>query len=359
MMRHAQPALTVMRDYDSGAHAAQWAESRRAMAGGTLSARCKRLEENMLLNLSTMQNHRRGLEDVVQRRKEKAMRVQQEMREGMKAMQGGKVSGGDILGIAPLNFTTLRERTAAIEETVGRNQDTLMSNRSMLDRISAAKKDASQAEETDRTLLPEEERASLSGTGGASPADRLDVIEANACMIREKLQPRAADSSLVEEDVTQLKADSMEQYELDVKAQAEVRQYILFGRNPQTAAATHIKRPQSAPAGARSVPSRPGSSYGSYGRPQSAASGPARPGTAGRPGSALSGRSASVLGVPSRPCSANSMRARMKVMEENVARNKKILTTNRDGIEVVKKRRAEAASAMTQLLVDLKAEKDS
>ena len=44
----------------------------------------------------------------------------------------------------------------------------------------------------------------------------------------------------------------------------------------------------------------------------------------------------------------------MKALEENVARNKSVLTTNRDGIEFVKNRRAQAAQAMTQLLLDIK-----
>jgi len=283
-----------------------------------------------------------------------------------------------MMGIAPLNFQSMKDRAAWIEESACRNQDTISSHRSVLDAITAAKMESdptyvppsrpSTTLSFHRTQLPEEQpghadQADLTGdiTAEARAVDQLDIIEANACKLREKLQARA-DSSMAEEDVTMLKADPVDDFEAAAKAQAEARQYILFGIKgvkPSTVAAC---RPSSAPAGARGIqryiPARPSSglSTATNARPVSAATTPARPSSgvrygASRPGSAMSG---DVAGSTSRPYSANSMRARMKALEENVARNTKTLTNNRDGIEVVKKRRAEASQAMAQLLVDLK-----
>lgn len=354
-VRPAPRALTVMKDYDSGARDTLGAVSRPR---GTLSARCKRLEENMLTNITTLQYNRKGMEDVVNRRKEQAMKAQQEISQAIKAACGnGDSSGGakSMFGIAPLNFTTMKERTAALEETAGRNQDTLMSCRTMLDYITDAKRTQKQEEET--------AIGARSDVGQAAPADRLDMIEANASMLSEKLQAQA-DSSTAEEDITRLNAEPVD-FEASIKAQAEARQHYLFGIEPRmTMATASAGRPSSAPAGTRIVPHgrpasalsaasnfgrRPTSSIG--GRPASSFGG--RPASAAQPLSARSGV-ANVMGMPSRPCSANSMRSRIKAMEGNIARNAKTLTTNRDGLEVVKKRREQASQAMAQLMIDLK-----
>lgn len=355
MMRPAPAAQTVIQEYDSGAREAQWKESRRAMSGGTMSARCRRLEENMLTNLSTLQSHRRGLEDVVQRRKDAAQQVLSELSKELKECCNSSSSaagGGSMLGIAPMNFQTMKDRTATIEETVGRNQDTLMSCRTILDSITTAKQDETQILSS-RSQLPEETAAQ--GTT-RNAQDRLDMIEANAGMLRENMGRENQQQR--QKEASQVKAEAAD-FEADIKAQTEVRQYILFGIRPDSGMAPVGKRPSSAPAGSRFPLSRPSSSQAA--RPPSAATSvPTRPSSSvGRYAAPayqrpLSARSGGVLGVPSRPCSANSMRSRMKVMEENVARNKKILATNRDGLEVVKKRRQQAADAMTQLLIDMK-----
>merc|ERR1712070_311774 len=134
------------------------------------------------------------------------------------------------------------------------------------------------------------------------------------------------------EDAAQSKLDEAEQYEIDLKTQAEARQYILFqlGGSPSGRGATLARdsrsRPSSAPPGF--AVKRPLSPL-DVGRPPSAASVPARPGSAMRNRQPqpqprpLSASSGGVLRVPSRPCSANSMTARMKALQENVARNKR------------------------------------
>merc|ERR1719502_2104691 len=83
-----------------------------------------------------------------------------------------------------------------------------------------------------------------------SPADRLDMIEAKASMLRQKM--------LADQDATQLKVKAGEQYEIDLKAQAEARRYILFGISGAPSARAALVRPSSAPAGA--AVNRPSSS---------------------------------------------------------------------------------------------------
>jgi hypothetical protein len=364
-----------MREHESGAKEAAIRESRRPMSGNSLSARCKRLEENMLVNLSTMQAHRRGLEEVVQRRKEKAAQGQKEMMEEIKNSKKSMGStGGSMLGIKPLNFQTMKERTASLLETSYENQDMLMSCRSILDDVTAAKaaEVAASQQGSARSQLPVGE-ASLEhdpavGEAQAPRVDRCRIIEDNA---RQLQMFQAADATITDQDVTQFPADPEE----EAQTATEIRQYILFGIRPKSACRAlsmdrslgHHGRPASAPAGnAQSRPSSSTSTCGArppsasmYSRPQSASASAhaavPRPASAAsshvmRPNSGRSGGP----GVPSRPCSANSMRSRMKAMEDNVFRNKKILETNRDGIEIVKKRREQAAQAMTQLLLDLK-----
>jgi hypothetical protein len=283
------------------------------------------------------------MEEVVQRRKEKAQEMLQELRDDMANSRKSAGGGNSLLGIGNLNFVSMKERTAALEESVYSNQDTIMSNRSILDEVLAKKKE--KEEESARNMMPPE---SAEDGEGEAPAvsDRLDMIEAKASGLRQKMQ--------ADQDATQLKVEAGEQYELNLKAQAEARRYILFDLGGTPSARAALVRPSSAPPGA--AVNRPSSSL-SIARPPSAASVPARPSSvigaryAAQP---LSARSGGVLRVPSRPCSANSMRSRMKALEENVARNKKTLTNNRDGLEVVKKRRAERAQAAAQLLVDIK-----
>lgn len=263
-----------------------------------------------------------------------------------------------MLGIAPLNFSTMRERCAAIEESVHWSQDALMSNRSILDGINAAKQEASQSE-VDRTQMPDEETPRDGAAAKGPYVDRCRIIEENVHRIGGALQARA-DTSFADEDITQLQEEpDYDRITGEAKAASEARQYLLFGIKPASSVAmAGMMRPSSAPAGARA---RPSSSTSAYARPASAVSAPARPGSAAyaRPGSAAQARPGSAarssLGPSgSRPSSANSMRARMALLEQNVARNKATMTTNREGIEFVKLRRQQAAQAMTQLMLDLK-----
>lgn len=344
--RAAPQAITVIQEYESGAKAAQRAEARR---GTGLSARCRRLEENMLENLSALQSHRRGLEDVVQRRKEQAERIKKGLKEdsGLRGLSEGIGSAtGSTLGIAPLNFRSMKERCQALQETVDSNQDTLMSQRSVLDQIIIARRQQESARgDSARSGNVESARAAShaeSADGQEAPyVDRCRVIEENARKIGVELQARADSATGAEEDADQT---GLERYEKDCRAATEARHYILFGKSPEA-------RPSSAPPGAFRHPPRPSSSASSAvatysARPASSASYYA--GSASRPLSARS-RGLSKASVPSRPCSANSMTARCKALEDNLNRNKKILTYNRDGLEEVRKRREAAAKAMAAM----------
>lgn len=325
-VRAASPAIHVVRDFDTGAVAAQRAESRKAVKGSSLSARCKRLEENMLTNLSSLQTHRRGLETVVQNRKEKAEKSAQELRLQMKELMHSSTGNGSILGIAPLNFQTLRDRTATLDENVNSNYSVILSNRSILNSIQGAKQEGQHAE--DITKLAEER---IKNDDDSLIADKCRSIEEDARRIGANLHDGAEI-----EDAIQVE-------------RRETRQYLLFGIPPSrpnvstTTTSTsrhHQSRPLSAPAVA------------SQSRPLSAPAVASRTSTT-RPPSVLSQRPASALSRNSRPTSANSITARIKLMEANVCENKKVMDTNKDGLEVVKKRREAAAKAMADCLAAL------
>lgn len=320
-VRPASPAIHAVHDFDTGAVAARIAESRKA-SRGSLSARCRRLEENMLTNLSALQSHRRGLEDVVQSRKDKAEKSKQEIRQAMKDLMKPSTRDGSVLGIAPLNFQTLRDRTAALEDNVNSNREEFFSNRSILKTIQAARLES--APVSARTELPDDAtnlNESDSKNDDTTMADKCRAIEESARRIGAHLQ-----ESVQTENTIQVE-------------QRETRQFLLFGIPPvrpdvaSTAAMTTTSkqpRPLSAPA----VASRTSMT---------------------RPSSVLSQRPASALSRSSRPTSANSLCARIKLMEANVRENKQVLATNKDGLEVVKRRREQAAKAVADCLAALTA----
>jgi len=388
-------------------------ESRRGMSGGGLSARCKRLEENMLVNLSTLQSHRKGIEDVVQKRKDKAAEGLKEAEKFSKKSKNKAASGNSMMGFATLNLETMKERVAKLEQNVYQNEDVITNNGSMIRDALKSKQEKADGVSQDisaigsRTQMTEDDSLSGEPAGGDAGLDKQAPVFVDRCRIIEEnagtisagqfpaRQGRGAFSFAADKEESRFSKEEVAQFRDDIdfndaRATAQAREEILFGKMSHHEAGLvgptmtyaagpgfGASRPSSAPVGARAMAARPQSAAASsYGRPPSAAASNGgrsasaasgiRPQSAalsmtsgGRPQSAISqrppmsARSGGVLRVPSRPGSANSMRTRMKILEQNLNSNRAVMEVNRDGIELVKKRRQQAAEAMTQLLIDM------
>jgi hypothetical protein len=286
-----------------------------------------------------MQNNSRGIEFVKQRRKENAEKglkdIQAFMKELTSSGGGKKQRGSGILGIAPLNFTTIRERTDALLENAGQNQDTLTENRTIIDNIQASRRESASQVSTGRTEKILEDDSPLH-------QEKLDAEPSGVADRQGGSQKQANQPpNLIDETDFQVE-------------QREARQYLLFGMipsRPGSATPKNAGRPFSAPAGSSRLL-----------RPQSSSSSAAGTGPTARPGSAMQRPASSSGGwqlPPSRPTSSKSMSSRIKAMQDNAQLNKKTLDSNRDGLEVVKRRRAAAAQAMAETLAALSSAPES
>mmetsp|Transcript_105830 Transcript_105830/g.192972 ORF Transcript_105830/g.192972 Transcript_105830/m.192972 type:complete len:286 (-) Transcript_105830:144-1001(-) len=255
-------------------------------ASGSLTARYKRLEENVLQNLNMLNTHRVEMENVVQLRKERAKKAAQELSGGSESLSSPLSSRGRSLGIPSPCFQSMKSRIAALEENADLNQESMKEHRSILDTVNRAKQDAPA-----RTGVQDEAVDTK-----APLLDRAQMIEANARRISARLQESSSDKNM-----------------------------------------NGSQRPASAPTGRSpgmiSTPTRPGSAcQGAPGRVS--------------PEAALE---RAIRGNTSRPCTPNTLLARCRALENNLMRNKQTLWSNRTTLdEITKRRKQEASVAMTQ-----------
>lgn len=264
--------------------------ARRPQSRGSLTERCAKLQENMFLNLCTLNSHRAEMEKVVQERKEKAQKLREEL---MNTGTDFKLSSppGSLLGIPPLSFQSMKDRVSALEDNVDSNQESMMQHRSILDSHHRRSiQDTVRQAKQDNPIRMGVQVQTLDMK--APLVDRCQIIEENARRISSRLQESAKESAR-----SQSVAES----------------------------GNKVQRPASAP------------STRSTGLTSAVR----------RPGSAVAGRGVSVAGAPpSRPCTPNTLTARIRALESNSMRNKKTLASHRTTLdEIVQFRRQQTEAA--------------
>jgi len=265
----------------------------------------------MLKNMDSITQHRRGLEEVAEARREQAAKVIAEMATIGAATENAPSEPSPSRTQKP---TSLRERCEDLKENARKNEDVLLAHRGMLQDVAAERRRASERAGLQPDPTPD---ANLDQPTGMQPmnleipvdhsqrgeVDPCAIIRQNADQINASLQATTSDkldalSPDIEE--TEEAPDWEKQHAAAEAAAAEERWQKLFGGSdgPRT-------RPSSAPLGA--------------------------------------GRS-------SRPSSASSMKARCRLLEENVCRNREMLESNRSTLDVVIEfRRSQAEKAMADL----------
>eukprot|EP00933_Yihiella_yeosuensis_P062773 TRINITY_DN65768_c0_g1_i1.p1 TRINITY_DN65768_c0_g1~~TRINITY_DN65768_c0_g1_i1.p1 ORF type:complete len:317 (+),score=58.67 TRINITY_DN65768_c0_g1_i1:101-1051(+) len=298
---------------------------------GSVKERFALLEANMLANLEEMRAHRKGLQEVVQARKEKSEKLKQSLLQKPDEVPLNDLTlDGVIDTAAPKENRTMKERIAAMQDNSEQNQEVILGHRKILDQVLAVRQEAM------KTLADAQRQATggsavLASAASAQPevpvmqeemssTERRHVIETNSRWMGTALQKAAVSKAKTDEERAALAGT---------------------GSRPQSAS---VAKSNDQPFD-MTRPSRPASaSANRYGANQS--------GTFTRPTSAMSRGSRS----SSRPSSANSLNARCRNIQESLERNRGEMMNHRSQIDLVVKMRQERAERMTQdLLASLKA----
>lgn len=304
-----------------------------------MTERLSRLEENLLSNLAALRAHRLGLDEVMERRKERAQQVLKELQRPSSDYEAlGPLALAAVDTAPPNAAKNMRERLLALEENAEQNQDVLGGHRKVLNEVQAVNQGHLQ-DISAGGKLPGHESASACQPG-LSPDEHLRFIEENSRWMGPGLQRAAVAKAKNDEERAARHQQASEAPAVAPVSRLWARpgsasRTVATENNDDVSAGTPVQRPTSA-ATTRGSQRRPPSA-------SSAASQQQRPGSAldmraqVRPSSRLSS------GRSSRPLSADSLTTRFRAMENNLQRNQQTMQSHRQIMDQMARNRQEQA----------------
>jgi len=308
------------------------------------------LEENMLRNLEEMRSYRKGMDEVVERRKAAARSFMEQFKPNPDTIKLAELKPAPHLDPAharPKENTSMKDRIAAMEVNAESNNEVLGDHRKVLDTILAIRQAAAE-----RAMDPSKASASeaLAAAANQIPAEEVppEPVSINQKCREIQRNSKWMGSAMQKAAVSKARSDDVK--EKRAWQEAELRQEAEDANQPQE---LPTSRPHSVTGASRPSishlscdPKRPKSSR----RPISAASTAwaSRPGSSW-PVSALSRGGTS--GRSSRPSSVSSLTARFRNLQECVERNHETLQSHRHDLDMVVKMRQERVQRLADDLL--------